>query len=158
MTYIELNDETITWTTGDLTSWRQTLEDGSMTVGLPHVKLPRLVDLQRMATQVALGAFARERLIIEEGGETDSYREIWTDWTQWMKGSYEAYTLELEAKIDYMGHLSWRIYAREPGNDYPFSAGTYMAPDFALAWFIAVAWEYHKEWLSEQLEVVGGLS
>ena len=29
---------------------------------------------------------------------------------------------------------------------------------FALAWLIASEWEHHKKWMSEQLEVVGGLA
>jgi hypothetical protein len=150
MKRIELNAETIYWTAR--TDWQRMHEDGRMEHGV-NTFLPPFVALQKMAMQVARGELSKQRLWVEERHATDKERwDLWHDFTPF--GSQ----LNLDCKIDYTGHPRWWIIAREPATDGLFSSGSYMAPDFALAWFIAVCWENHLEWMTEQLEVVGGLA
>lgn len=157
--HIELNDETIYWVANH--DWSRMHEDGRMEYGV-GVFLPRLAVLQQMATQIAKGELSRVRYFAEADVSEQTTEKDWRELTGWnhpyVHRKNGAITLELEAKLDYTGRLGWSLFAREPGEDGYCSISSTMAPDFALAWFIATAWEFHKEWLSEQLTVTGGLA
>lgn len=155
--HIELNAKSIYWHAQH--DWARMHDDGRMEYGL-NTFLPPLRNLMQMATQIAKGDLYRVRLAVECHGDDKLYNEVWADQTQWMKGANhnDVFTLKVDCKIDYTGHLAWWIMAREPGDDSLNHSGAYMAPDFAFAWYIASAWEHHNEWMSEQVSVVGGLA
>lgn len=120
------------------------------------VFLPPFRVLQRMAEMVVRGDLSLQRSMIEERYEQLDSAGAQRFWRDWRTDTEKWTSLDLEAEIDHTRHLGWWITARVARGDGLCYSGSYMAPDFALAWLIAREWEYHQEWLEEQLEVVGG--